>query len=148
MNVASLELSKQLYELSGWEDTDLYYGENFYRVGDIELTMYRNQNEFDAREGQGKLRGIWSHADVEVGKYVGVVPAYDLGYLLRKLQTHAGIEISWDRKYGYTAHFNRREFGSTKDGALFNAKGENYEDATAKLAIELFKQGVLTKEGN
>ena len=59
MNVANLDLCKELYELSGWKATEKYH----YIAGtytDIDTVAFRGR------------------------KYDGV-PAYDLGYLLRKL---------------------------------------------------------------
>ena len=98
MNVASLELSKELYELSGWEAgyMDWHYDEYVRRVG----------------------------------------PKYDLGYLLRKLpeQTHVYFTgTSWATTWN-------------KPYKSRSTSSDSPENAAAKLAIELFKQGILTKE--
>lgn len=109
MNVASLELSKELYELSGWTGTALLWQPD----GDIGL-MGPTSSERP--------------------------PAYDLGYLLRKLPLvrlqHVALE-SDDLK---------RWLCSVKSVSMAE-HAETPENAAAKLAIELFKQGVLTKEG-
>lgn len=67
------------------------------------------------------------------------LPAYDLGYLLRKLQRNH-VELyglttgEWTaRAYWHSTEQARAEYADTP------------EDAAAKLAIELFKQGILTK---
>ena len=110
MNVASLELSKTLLELSGWDDTD----------------------------------DSWAKA-------VGEIPAYDLGYLLRKLPAPTIIRHRVENK-----KYNKRpEWGITFGsgggrkliiGGLPNAEADTPEDAACQLAIDLFKQGVLKKE--
>lgn len=129
MNVASLELCKELYELSGWVSSDWHKRKNptaGYKTGDKEL---------DAR-------------------YIKGCPAYDLGYLLRKLPqmfnlypdtigeefhtltVSAGSTDHWDACYGDT--------NDPYMGLGFEAKTP--EDALCLLAIELFKQGILQKE--
>lgn len=82
-----------------------------------------------------------------VGHYDKQYPAYDLGYLLRKLPetmeriyhltlTRAGEgDYSW--RCGYVD-------GTFIEGPSIYA--DTPEDAACKLAIELFKQGVLRKD--
>jgi hypothetical protein len=121
MNVASLELCKELYELSGWQ----------YEMG---------------------TNGFWytDHTpDLVVATYVSgdSTPAYDLGYLLRKLPESIGefdnfIMIKPDNwRVGYGED-------SADDCIWWKLiwESDTPEDAVAKLAIELFKQGVLKKE--
>lgn len=124
MNVASLDLCKDLYELSGWNDTYTMWGED----DDSNVRMLKNDY------------------------YIGVdylAPAYDLGYLLRKLpnnmesgngKTH-WLTLSpldreaWSASYEYENNdANQLEWANTP------------EDAAAKLAIQLFKQGILKKD--
>jgi len=107
MNVASLPLSKELYELSGWDDTSHNYLSTQSPAGDV-LT-----------QGGGDC------------------PAYDLGYLLRKLPN-------------YKLEHNGNSANAVTCGYLADNKGRwifgsanTPEDAACKLAIELFKQGVL-----
>lgn len=123
MNVASLELSKELYELSGWDKTHWRYAHNVGR------TRTKHQL-FD----QWRLRHTpYSHLQ----EYI---PAYDVGYLLRKLPKasivpyHDRWQTWWD--------------GSSSKKPLARTYGDNPEDALARLAIELFQQGVLTKEAD
>ena len=124
MSVASLELCKELYELSGWEEAA--YG--YFKL-------------------HGSISPYLLNASVASFRDKLQCPAYDLGYLLRKLPvgtyvrrnlTHPKKKSNWRGEYtaaystGFTA--NHREYGSTP------------EDAAAKLAIELLKSGVLTSE--
>jgi hypothetical protein len=135
MNVTSLELCKELYELSGWEP----------------------DNWFDTDTADGSPEEyLLTYEDVTVG-YGGelrpnTAPAYDLGYLLRKLPVRIAEDVNdiyWlsitpmDRQGTWSLSYegNREE----SDDLYFNF-GDTPEDAAAKLAIELFKQGILTKE--
>lgn len=122
MNVASLELCKELYELSGktWKDTIARW--------------YVDGGNFVTTD---KLNGLW-------------LPAYDSGYLLRKLPTdtnHRWYIQKWGddkTKSSYAATYQELTSSSLDEQLIFEA--DTPEDAAVKLAIELFKQGVLTKE--
>lgn len=122
MNVASLELCKELYELSGWENTDgLWYTDTWgnTKVGSL-ARIRRNP------------RPTYS--------------AYDLGYLLRKLQDLEGLAVyrchHQDNSWNWSAQCDDEE-------SVINASYFHYadtpEDAICKLAIELFKEGALLK---
>lgn len=115
MNVASLELSEELYELSGWNDTEYDYCRN----SDSEWSAW-NQSDQHERSYPGFKRGV---------------PAYDLGHLLRKLPPYTLIQNVQERWKVYAE-------GQT----IFSETSP--EDAAAELAIELFKQGVLTRGGD
>lgn len=130
MNVASLELSKELYELSGWGlDTGRFYNPD----GSV--------MNLSLKELVGELPN-WA-----------ICPTFDLGYLLRKLpaevasQEYDGEEARlWLRKdqdlyFGFYAVMTKKNCRSD-----FGVSADSPEDAAAKLAIELFKQGVLTRE--
>lgn len=100
MNVANLDLCRELYELSGWTDNDHH--------------RYLGEGE--------------------------EIPAYDLGYLLRKLQPFNAADLQWlGGKWAAQAVI----FGTQPKSERTEA--DTPEDAACKLAIELFKQGVLTK---
>lgn len=107
MNVASLELSKELYELSGW-----IAGE------------FKRDND-----------GIYR---------LETVPRYSLSYLLGQLPP-CGFNHK-DRAVGL--RLNRRltenDWWVGYPG-VFAVSADTPENAAAKLAIELFKQGVLEK---
>lgn len=112
MNVASLELCKELYELSGWGDC------KFIFLTDTSLWLKDLPHEVPM-----------------------LASAYDLGYLLRKLpeQTHLYKHIEDKIVNAYSAW------------TLLNSKSvvepqlaDTPENALCQLAIELFKQGILT----
>lgn len=122
MNVASLELCKELYELSQWR----------YDSG---------TNGFWYSDGmQGLVLATWVENST---------PAYDLGYLLRKLPPYlepiysqtgskaAGLKM-YKSRVGY-------RFGYQHYPDL-NVRESLPENAICKLAIELFKNGILTRE--
>lgn len=114
MNVASLELCKELYELSGWEDT-----EKWLTASDLLPEIIDGKKTGNLKREQ--------------------VPAYDLGYLLRKLPPVTKvINCSNEKTQIYGALFPELKL---------TFHGDTPEDAACKLAIELFKQGVLPKEG-
>lgn len=126
MTAASLELCRQLYELSGWRQTDWAWWSD------------------DRTDPQAawKLERIVHVPDQQ---YFAdwKVPAYDLGYLLRKqadeqdgfnlYRYYDGIGRSW----GWEAIWE-----STPNGSTFE-RADTPEDAAAKLAVELFKRGIL-----
>jgi hypothetical protein len=118
MNVASLVLCRELYELSGWDDTDYKYWN-----GEV-------SNDIDG--------SVWDWGKNNYKENCS--PAYDLGYLLRKLRPclYLGLHIQ-ARDDGFEFFIDRAEGG-------IGTEPMTPEDAACKLAIELFKQGVLTKE--
>jgi hypothetical protein len=110
MDTASLELSKDLYALSGWgrwPDPTNWYSKH------------------------GGLNHSYMPANLEVER--GYVPAYDLGYLMRKFAGKGGIEL----RHG--------DQGCVASSHLWYAEADTPEDTVAKLAIELFKCGVLKR---
>jgi hypothetical protein len=118
MDVASLELCKELYELSGWGKTEHVYA--IPKEESVEgMTPW-------LRVGVGDSYAWREH------------PAYDLGYLLRKLPPGAQIaKVSgqWNANGPYSAWVDENDY--------YDA--DTPEDATCTLAIELFKQDVLKR---
>jgi hypothetical protein len=115
MTVASLELCKELLELSGWEDTYFWWDKDEQRVPEKQMV-------------------------VQAGKiFADDTPAYDLGYLIRKLPE--GIEI---KHGGMTRGMWRVLFygGKQQEFSLADIP----EDALCQLAIILFKQNILTRK--
>lgn len=111
MNVANLELCKELKELSGWIS-----GSDFFPV---------------------------KHSTEDP------IPAYDLGYLLRKLPSYIKLKNDRTRFTLRTKpESNQHELPlwQAMYGHDFSERADTPEDAAAKLAVELFKQGILTKE--
>lgn len=122
MNTASLNLCKKLYELSGWNEPS----EGWYK---------------DNNEEWIGVRALYDHkpgGDINVDTRSNFIsPAYDLGYLLRKLPL--GTELTKGTKGYFIAppyQYRKRSMAEYFDTP---------EDAACKLAIELFKQGVLKK---
>lgn len=119
MQTASRELCEELYKLTGWNDTDLWHGDD--PEADLEV-------------------GFPAMADPQEHEVYAAYPAYTVGYLLRKLQGDCEIGVIALRtgfylaKSGYEYSFKR-------------ATAETPEDALCKLAITLANQGLLPKGG-
>lgn len=96
MNVAKIELCRELYELSGWFDTSQKYNELGEVVGWKPFTSKKH------------------------------TPAYDLGFLQRKLRD-------------YAEDYN----GEKLEYILTSNEPEN---DMARVAIKLHKQGILRRE--
>jgi hypothetical protein len=113
MNVASFELCQELYKLSGW-------------LTGIDGNCYVSLH--------GERMGIEVRPITDTGNDgIQICPAYDLGYLLRKLPVGnvlSSVEDKW--------------IASSSPEVTTAA---NPEDAAAKLAIELIKQGILPRGG-
>lgn len=143
MNVASLDLCRELYELSGWEFKRRY------------PCWVDNATKSHAQEGYPKLvNKLGLKNDWEYGKQYGIYkmfPAYDLGYLLRKLEAVGEtIILRYNNPENMTAialsDWNRRYTAATVSMTQGSYPiATTPEDATAKLAIRLFKKGVLEK---
>lgn len=118
-NTASLENCKRLHELSGWRATEKrWYGQ--------------------AQFPDSCVAGLIDNFDSE-----GICPAYDAGYLLRKLPRE--IRLSghfesftldwyagqWSVRYGLRAPVQ------------LEARADTPEDALCLLAIKLFEEGIL-----
>lgn len=122
MHVASLELCKELHELSGWRDTELIYARNGY----YEPTV--------AKAGHPELGHDWAFE----------CPAYDLGFLLRKLPLQTRLTKG---ARGYSALYSNA-YTRMPDETPVSAQGkaDTPEDAVAKLCIALFKAGLLKQQ--
>lgn len=118
MNVASLELSKKLYELSGWD-----FGEN------KTTSMHYIEQPFNENV-----------PDLIIGHVIdgGVHPAYDCGYLLRKLHEHLD-ELIPQAQGRWAARGDFDSLGVDHKYFYNNTP----EDALCLLAIKLFEEGVL-----
>lgn len=78
-----------------------------------------------------------SHLLPDPSSKLGVkkLPAYSLGYLLRKLPT--------DRSVSFRFNYKTDEWWVNEDRTHLFFTADTPEDAATKLAIELFKQGIL-----
>lgn len=136
MHVASLELCKELYELSGWDDCD-----NWASHKDMAFISDDTFLEMNP-------------------KWQKEAPAYDLGYLLRKLP--AAITPAVDLKKvaikdmgTYFLYIQKSHDGAVASynkvqnslATLYIKSADTPENALCALAIELFKQKILTREG-
>lgn len=130
MNVAPLDLCRELYELSGWgADCEHHW---------LHRDLYnRMPRQSDLKDGQ-------SEEDY--------APAYDLGYLIRKLPGHIVLtSTTWDgihteKPKGQELDYQASAcYQSNVKGLLVQEVANTPEDALCKLAIQLFKQGVLTR---
>lgn len=125
MNIVNLELCKELYVLSGWDMTERH---------------------FDPEDD-----GIVTSGRPRVSRGLNDLPAYSLGYLLRKLPPviqedgkflALAIHAQGDGTFhaAYCEPYDKEFKGSY----ITNAKEP--EDVLAKIAIKLFKEGILTKQ--
>jgi hypothetical protein len=127
MNVASLELCRELYELSGWR-----------------IVTTNDQVDYEWCERDG-IYDVYLHVGQEG------IPAYNLGYLIRKLPNELLRHdlMLYKNKQSYGIGFLDDEGGTLMDDDRLTEWCETAptpEDAACKLAIELLKAGVLTKE--
>lgn len=135
MQVASLTLCKELYELSGW-------GFKFSEG----LTWWC--------EHEGKA---WLDDDPENGNCI-LCPAYDSGYLLRKLpegtelkkniQDYERTDVKGDhRMFGWLVSYRHEENDAHASGipkiTRYVQRASTPEDAACKLLCELIRQGVV-----
>lgn len=121
--VASLDLCKELYELSEWEATDNSYMK--YSLNENPSLVPIPFNDTGAKLLSGSEE--WH------------IPAYSLGYLLRKL------EQGWVGKTKSGLFYATYKFKPGSGTSSIRQAGKSPEDALCRLFIELFKSGVLTK---
>jgi hypothetical protein len=138
MNVADLELCKQLHDLSRWEDAEkCWYKVNRATHKSGEWEDLGGAPEFKALNVEQVPTYNWETRRDTSCHTEYVSPAYDLGYLLRKLQGQKRASVS--------RLLSRNMWVASCVGITKNCEAANPEDAAAKLAIELFKQGILTR---
>lgn len=146
-HVASLALCRALYEVSGW------------RVDGYPYAGYCTQDDCAGRADGELIYGGWCES---CSLAVIDIPAYGLGCLLRKLPTTIsdfpldGVhEDDWIFRLweGSQWHcdYEPQNMGDPQhhDGEIYQKlqySAKDPEDAVVKAAIELFKQGVLTRE--
>jgi hypothetical protein len=120
MNTASLELCRELYEITGWEADDWY--------------------------DHGNMAELCTLEDVEAGDNPKseYTPAYDLGYLIRKLD-HKWFRL--EHSFEINEPINRwSAWYLTDDVGGYVEEGESPEDAVAMLCIQLIRKGVMDVE--
>lgn len=117
-NTASEELSRELYALTDWDNTNLF----------SDGSVWFTQDNLEA-------------GDVDINDPDdNLTPMYELGYLLRKLPEAATVSKA-SKTYGaWIAGVTDIEHAL--ENPTFQ-EADTPEDALCKLAIELFKQGIL-----
>lgn len=131
-NVASLENSKRLYELSGWDGTR--FVRCVWSGGTVQL-LYMDSED---------------HRDMSRSVAQEYIPAYDCGYLLRKLphnDEYSFPEIHLDETKEKQIWFaGYEDTGREEYGYKLSAFADTPEDTLCLLAIKLFEQGILTNK--
>lgn len=134
-NVASIDLCRQLYKMSGADDTFAYY----YDMGGDNVDLNLNHKR-PKKIGEPTIWGIYW-------------PAYDLYYLLDKLTEikpgltlyHNHSLMQWE--CFYAGKFFDYNYPVGNRGEMhFETMDENPANAVAKMAIQLFKQNALARE--
>lgn len=144
--VTSLEISKKLYELSGWEDTDKWW----YQLDNVDEVHCMHEFKVDKEVTEFK------HS------LMRLFPAYPLGYLLRKLPKATDINTDkWEESFDCsipemffmawemdTMDHKWRVQMQVEDEVLepILFEADNPEDAACLLLIRLFEEGILVKE--
>lgn len=124
MNVARKDLCAELFKVSGWKDT------NMYSYTDIRL---RHVTHYEYSK-----HGGWWYSGTDA------LPAYDLGFLLRKLPQW--IDKTKDPKSKLCKlHVDKESANYVDDDGFYwlRYRADTPENALAKLAIELIRQKVL-----
>lgn len=146
--VASIKLCQKLHNLSGWGCHPVY-NDNF-ETDHIWQTFKDKSNEGHPYLIENRHDTIHEYLD----KFPSDLwPAYDLGYLLRELPHFIGdYQLLVMVTYGI---MGRPETDTWQAGyfKVGNKVGKHLtdgldtpEDAACKLAIEMFKQGILTRK--
>lgn len=142
MDTASLPLCKELFEVSAWEDCIF----NWYSQAE-QWNLASLPDYPDVVITEGELTS-YPYLDKKL------FPAYDLGYLLRKLQNTPLIKLGQrsGRRWSASAQMGRIEGDKDSNGSgetirkiFIDKLADTPENACALLAIELFKEGILTK---
>lgn len=127
MNVADFDNCKELHELSGW------------------LNDHPSQAIWVEYADDTQM--LWASPTPDhTEEVLQTIPAYDLGYLLRKLPTDIEeaqfVNIgTGDAQGPWVA-----EYSPALNVQTIYAFADTPEDAAAKLCIELFKQGILNND--
>lgn len=129
MNVASLELCQELYELSAWGKSAFPYHihdglQKYFTYSDGSNTPYIVD---------GTAYSLTD--DEKAGEHI---PAYDLGYLRVQLVENQNPKALFGDNLSEAVKYTERVKRALLRG----------EDDTAKLAIQLFKQGILKRSSS
>lgn len=133
MNVASLELCKELYEVSGWKNP---------KAGVFEIEKAWRPTPLMSGDNY-RLINIGPNTPEDI-------PAYDAGFLLRKLPRDVGEGenlrfLSLEPQAVSREQWSARYSDENYKNPLYSRFADTPEDALCQLAIELFKKGILLK---
>jgi hypothetical protein len=138
MNIASLELCKELYELSGWKGEDCY--QEIQKYNPYTGKLIKNASGINSERPYIVNYAVsLAHINDQNRGEELITPRYDLGYLLRKLPPTSKIvkvSIINGETYGAIHVYKVNEPNLT-----INA--DTPEDCAAKLAIELIHQRII-----
>lgn len=141
MNVASKELCQQLYELSEWNATSSVLQ---YWVYQATLPSRQRRHKRDEWRLENIMRinedyGVGAITDTD-----SFIPAYDLGYLLRKLPPVVTLKSRAGNRWSAQCYRGRMtEDGSGVEKVDVDFTTDTPENAACKLLIELIKQKVI-----
>lgn len=146
MHVASLELCKELYELSGWSDCLFGYFRTSKLGGKFGDSWVDDGHVVKTRI-EAKLLGIKGLPIDELSDY----PAYDLGYLFAQLLPAGTFSVKYVSPSDPGATDLKEWYGKCIAYTPGMRQGDypvdgSPADALCKLAIELIKQGILKRE--
>lgn len=134
-DTASKDLCQELFELSGWDDNELFYVKSFTRKDKWKNSIWEIESYESYSNVMTKQEFLESN----------VVPAYDLGYLLRKLGSEAPNDIALT---SYTSDAGEITWHiEVIDHDYLAGSADTPEDAVAKLCITLLKQDILKAGG-
>lgn len=137
---ASLELCKELYELSGWDDTNSYW----YLEHQIRLS----NGNYDTLQ----TMLVDKHYRAGTSPKTNFIPAYTAGYLLRKLpriiksfEYHNHTLLLHPDDDLWIVGYYEKWATKLVVKARLSLYADTPENALCKLAIELFNQNILKK---
>lgn len=133
MDIVSLELCKELYELSGWTTNMVHYCQTRLEPAVVPAERIQKYGKFEVQ-----------HQTIEI------FPAYNAGFLLRKLPEeieHTKLILT-NGERPHAGYAGRGNYGNYALDESFYSKAQYADtpgDALCKLAIKLFKSGILVK---
>lgn len=124
MDVSSLGLSRKLYELSGWKNTFSWWD---YADTDRSYLSYPDLE---------KKYGLWGTQDIRER-----IPAYDAGYLLKKLPWSITVENTLDGDNWEVFYASGEDKGFGSKG--ITVTGETLEEALVLMALRLLAEKAI-----
>lgn len=128
MQTISLELCRKLYALSGWGDTFAHYETTGHDVTVDAVYPELNQKY-----------GLWGTQEVKE-----MCPLYDSSYMMCMLPTTI---VDHKDTYVLTIEKTNSDRYRAGYGDRYYSEANSLENALIKLAIALFEQGHLKKDG-